>query len=159
MKAQKNIVTIVNHTKAKIPVRALTLWVQKVREELKSRNIRPRLLQKHLTIAFVSERKMRILNKKFRKKTGLTDILSFSPVEKDSLGELALCLPVVYHKKLEGFSDRRWLCYLVLHGILHLLGFEHEQGGKTAQKMYRLEEAVFTKLTGVDKFDNLRARS
>lgn len=136
-------VEIINNSKDKVNELELERYIHTVYRELKKRSIQPELLEKNLTVAFVSEAEIQRLNKEFGKKNSVTDILSFSPLEKSSLGELAICLSVVYDKKANEFSEREWLYYLVLHGILHLLGFDHERGRAKAQKMYHLQDTVF----------------
>ena len=103
-------------------------------------------IKKTLILAFVNEQEIKQLNHQFRKKNTVTDILSFAPSAEDSLGELALCLPVICKKTPPAFSQQGWLCYLIVHGILHLLGFEHEDDKKQARKMYQLQNTVFEKL-------------
>ena len=137
---------IINKSEYKVNEFELVHYIHAVYEELKKRSIQPELLEKKITVAFVDEEEIQRLNKTFRKKDSITDILSFSPVEEDSLGELALCLSVVYKTKSGEYSDEEWLYYLILHGILHLLGFEHESGEKEAQKMYCLQDTIFEKL-------------
>lgn len=140
-------VNIINNSEEEIDETALTQWIQKVCSELKNNsNISSQELDKSLTVVFVDEREIERLNSTFRKKNSVTDILSFSSVEEDSLGELAVCLSVVYNKKVEGFSDVQWLYYLLIHGVLHLLGFEHEREEEAAQLMYQIQAGVFEKL-------------
>ena len=139
-------VEIINNSKNKVNEPELEHYINTVYDELKKRSIQSELLEKKITVAFVDEKEIQRLNKEFRKKNSVTDILSFSPVEKSSLGELAICLSVIYDKKANEFSEREWLYYLVLHGILHLLGFDHERGRAEAQKMYHLQDAVFEKI-------------
>ena len=140
-------VEIVNNSGNKVNESEWERYIQAVYEELKRRDIQIELLEKKLTVAFVNEGEIQKLNKKFRKKDSVTDILSFSPVEENSLGELALCLSAASGTKTNEFSDAEWLYYLILHGILHLLGFDHEQGEVEAQKMYSLQDAIFEKLS------------
>ncbi len=101
---------------------------------------------KELTIAFVSPSSMRSLNKKFFKKNRVTDVLSFSPLQKNSFGELALCGEKIKQQAKEhGLSAEEETAYLVLHGFLHLLGYHHEQGGESAKKMYQIQDEIFDK--------------
>ena len=137
-------VVIINRDEAQIDEKALTAWILRVCEELKS--VEPQILKKNVTVAFVNQEEIQKLNYKFRKKNQITDILSFAPVEKGFLGELVICLSVLSEKKLEDFSKKQWLYYLVLHGLLHLLGFEHEKKEAEAQKMYALQDSIFEKL-------------
>lgn len=141
-------IQVINNSEQTIDKKDLTQWVCKVCDELKERHIQTKLLNKNLVLVFVSEKEIQRLNKVFRHKDSITDILSFSAVEEGSLGELALCLSVIDKKKPKDFSKEEWLYYLILHGILHLLGFEHENGGAAAQKMYQLQDSVFSKLIG-----------
>ena len=140
-------INIVNNCSAKIDPETLIEWIKKVCNELKSySNISPQELDKNLTVAFVDETEIKKLNFTFRKKDSITDILSFSPVEEGSLGELVVCLSVVFHKKIDGFSETQWLYYLLIHGILHLLGFEHEKEEDSARLMYQVQNEIFEKL-------------
>ena len=99
---------------------------------------------KKLVIAFVSSSDMQKMNKKFLQKDYVTDVLSFSPSEPDSFGELALCgEQIKAQSEKHGFSFEEETAYLVLHGFLHLLGYQHEQGGEEAKKMYKTQDEIF----------------
>jgi len=68
------------------------------------------------------------LNREFRAIDRTTDVLSF-PAEaeaEDFLGDIAISLPQAKAQAVEyGHSLKRELCFLVLHGTLHLLGYDH----------------------------------
>ena len=88
-----------------------------------------------LSIALVTEKKSRELNKRYRKKDKATNVLSFA-LRKDA-GELILC-PAVIKKETKKF-DRTYsklLGFLVIHGMLHLKGMEH------GEKMEKLEQKL-----------------
>jgi rRNA maturation RNase YbeY len=90
-----------------------------------------------LSIAFVDAQKMQEVNKKYRKKNKPTNILSF-PFSKTE-GEILLCEEVIKKEvkervKTEGRTYKKWLGFLVIHGMLHLKGYEH------SSKMERLEQ-------------------
>jgi len=144
-------VEIIKNNKINVDESGLACYIQNISSELEKQNIKSGLLKKKLILAFIHEEEMQTLNRKFRKKNSTTDILSFSPVEENSLGELALCLPVIYQTRPDIFSNKEWLYYLILHGILHLLGFEHEKGKAEAQKMYHLQDTTFDSLIGKSK--------
>ncbi len=102
----------------------------------------------NLMCVFVNSAEIRRLNKKFRDKDRATDVLSFAPVEPDSLGELVFCPQVIRKQAFEhGLSYRDELLYMLIHGILHLLGYEHEKSDKQARVMYRLQDRIFEQLT------------
>lgn len=103
-------------------------------------------LNKDLTLIFVTGRKMKQLNHQFRKKNHPTDVLSFAPIEASVLGELVLCPEVLVRQAREqGHSLRIETAYMCLHGILHLLGFDHETGPRDAQMMFAIQDKTFAK--------------
>lgn len=83
-----------------------------------------------LAVRFVSEREMRRLNREFRGKDRPTDVLSFpgeETVEGAHLGDLAVSVPAARRQAMErGHSVERELEALLLHGVLHCLGYDHE---------------------------------
>jgi probable rRNA maturation factor len=89
--------------------------------------------RKPAAIAFVSDRKMRQLNKEFRGKDKTTDVLSF-PFEADEfdtgedfLGDIVISLEQAARQSAEnGFDLATEIKQLILHGILHLCGYDHE---------------------------------
>ena len=89
--------------------------------------------RENISIAFVSSDEIKKLNQKYRKKNKPTDVLSFKLDEKDCLGEIVICPEVV--KKEEEKIER-----MLIHGILHILGYEHEKSKKEAEMMRVKEE-------------------
>ncbi|SFV58804.1 Metal-dependent hydrolase YbeY, involved in rRNA and/or ribosome maturation and assembly [hydrothermal vent metagenome] len=68
------------------------------------------------------------INATYRDKNSPTDVLSF-PLEGDfmPLGSIIICIDFVYDKaKIFGHSDEEEFTLLFIHGLLHLLGFDHE---------------------------------
>jgi len=88
---------------------------------------------KSVTIAFVSDRKMRALNHEFRGKNSTTDVLSF-PFEADEFdieqafsGDIVISLEQAQKQADENDLDfETEIKQLILHGILHLCGYDHE---------------------------------
>ncbi len=122
-------------------------WVRRVFRELNKRKVSSSNQQ--INLVFVNSLEMKKLNKQFRSKNKPTDVLSFSFLEgfshpQKELGDLVLCAS--YIKQMKQGPVRERTAYAVLHGILHLLGFEHETDPKTAEKMYRLQDQIFNKL-------------
>ena len=117
-------------------------------------------------ISFVDKEQIRLLNKKERNVDKATDVLSFptlnlKPMQKIKikdfkddidqetkhlmLGDIIICEDVAKKNAEEyGHSYERELCYLIVHGFLHLLGYDHmEEDDKKV--MRALEEAVLKK--------------
>ncbi len=86
----------------------------------------------NLSIVLVGQGRMRELNKKYRKKNKVTDVLTFG----DGLNEIVICLREV-KKNAKGFksSFEKELARVLIHGILHLSGYNHERSEMRAKKM------------------------
>jgi len=78
--------------------------------------------EKKISVAFVKGDKIRELNKIYRGKDYITDVLSFFHGEEDFLGELVICPEKIEEK--EDFTKE--ICRVSIHGTLHLLGYDHE---------------------------------
>lgn len=92
---------------------------------------------------------MKRLNRKFRGKNKTTDVLSF-PAEPGPgpavLGDVVVSVPAARRQAaLAGWSLEKESLFLVIHGILHLLGHDHEKGPAQAQKMAALHGKLFAK--------------
>lgn len=97
-----------------------------------------------LSVALVGQGRIRGLNKKYRKKNRVTDVLSF--LYGDS-GEIVICLPEVRkNARKYGSSFEKELAKILIHGILHLLGYDHEKTEKEAEKMRKKEEYYLSQL-------------
>ena len=140
-------VNIFNHSSVNIQENQIILLTNKIFDLLASRQVKPPLSTKYLTILFKNTEDVRMLNKRFRNKDQSTDVLSFHPIEPTSLGEIVLATQVVQsqaNKNQHNFINEAK--YLILHGILHLLGYEHEKGGQEAKKMMDLQDVIFNQL-------------
>ena len=133
-----------------MPRRFLETWVKKMGRELSRLPRIERLLKgRELTVAFVPSKEARELNRRFRRRDYATDVLSFAPLEPDSLGELVICPKVISRQAREhGLLVREELGYMVLHGVLHLLGFDHEGSKAEAERMFAIQDRVFERLLG-----------
>ena len=127
----------------RIPRSFVEKWLNDVAKQLKKR-AKHDISRKELTIAFVDSKHIKKLNQDFRSKPKVTDILSFSGFTKVELGELVLCGAVIDGQARDhGLSMREELGDLLIHGVLHLLGYEHEQGGQKEKLMFELQDAIF----------------
>ncbi len=143
--------TIVNSSGAKVPRAFLQNWVEQLFRliEKSEKGAIPiaRLRDKDLVIAFLPKKEARKINLQFRGKDYATDVLSFESDEPSSLGELVICPEVIAKQAKEhGLLLREELGYMVLHGILHLLGFDHEQSEREAKRMFELQDRLFETL-------------
>ncbi len=122
------MIEIINRQK-KHPVR--TKAFKRLLGELSARY---RLADPEVTLAFVGDRAIRTLNRKFMKKDRPTDVLSFPLGEKGAdgkfyLGDIAIAVPVAFRQsRAKGHGLDRELRLLAIHGFLHLLGYDHSAG-------------------------------
>lgn len=99
-----------------------------------------------LSIVLVGQARIRKLNKKYRQNYRSTDVLSFA---YDDSGEIVICLPEV-NKNAKKFhsSLQKELAKVLIHGILHLLGYDHEKSEKAAKEMEEKQEHYLRKIYG-----------
>ena len=97
------------------------------------------------TIAFVYDQKIRELNRQFRGIDKATDVLSFpSDGPEDELGDIAVSVETAaLQAKENGLSFENEIAQLILHGLLHLSGYDHETDNG---EMNRLELRLRRKL-------------
>lgn len=105
-----------------------------------------------LSLALVGDSEIRQLNAKYRKKDYATDVLSF-PAAKNLRGPIRLLGDVVIsvdraraQAKERGCTLKEELTILLIHGILHLLGYDHERSAHDARVMGRLEGKIYRAL-------------
>ena len=107
--------------------------------------------KKELSIALVGQGRMRELNKKYRRKNRVTDVLTSGQNSKfkfnQALGEIVICLREV-KKNAKRYSStfERELARVLIHGILHLLGHDHEKNKTEAEKMSKKENYYLSKI-------------
>ena len=109
------------------------------------------LEESELLIRLVSLVEIQVLNKEYRNKNQVTNVLSFQSdipdeVEESILGDVVICVDVVKEEALFGnkkFGDH--LTHMAVHGILHLIGHDHEDI-TSANKMESIEIDFLGKL-------------
>lgn len=96
-----------------------------------------------VTVALVSDRRVRALNRQYRRKDAPTDVLSFPAGEPDQLGDVVIATGVARRQAADaGHALATELRILALHGLLHLLGYDHERDeGQMARVERRLRRA------------------
>jgi len=105
-----------------------------------------------LSLALVGNAEMQKLNAKYRRMNHPTDVLSF-PIEEKLLQETRLLGDVIIsvEQAAEQARERRRtldeeMTTLLIHGIVHLLGYDHERSAKDARIMRRLEKKILGQL-------------
>jgi probable rRNA maturation factor len=103
------------------------------------------LSAKDVSIAFIGDAKMRELNRRYRKLNKTTDVLSFSG-EGDFLGEIVVSPAQIKRQAKEnGNSFQDELIFILVHGLLHLAGYD-DRTGKDRLKMIKIGEEFVKKL-------------
>ncbi|WP_297474071.1 rRNA maturation RNase YbeY [Persephonella sp.] len=120
---------------------------QKILKELQLDNV-------ELSITLTDNETIRQINKQWRKKDKPTDVLSFPIDEKPPgyrykiLGDVVISLPFAKRQAEEiGISYQEEVIRLLTHGILHLLGYDHEGCPAEAKKMFNLQDRIMKKIT------------
>ena len=102
-----------------------------------------------ISIAFVSPSQMKKLNNTWRGKDKITDVLSFGNVKKGDDGEIILSYEQAKRQAKEmGHSVQDEIVFLLVHGVLHLFGYDHMKPAD-AKKMFPLQTKIL-KTLGVD---------
>lgn len=105
----------------------------------------------YLSIALIGVSRIKKLNKKYLNRDYPTDVLVFPETESylkiNNLGEIIIC-PQVVKKNAKKFklTFKKELSKILIHGILHLLGYDHEKSKKEAEKMERKEKYYLEKM-------------
>jgi rRNA maturation RNase YbeY len=119
-----------------------------------------------LGILFVGDQRMRGLNRRYRGKDRTTDVLAFAMREavmpyalrqvqgrplrrtSDILGDVVIAVPTAVRQAKQGRRSLNGeLSVLLIHGILHLCGYDHERGEKEARRMHRRERMILRSLS------------
>jgi probable rRNA maturation factor len=114
-----------------VRVPGLVAWLQ---------SVAPARARGTVTVAIVSDARVRALNKQFRKQDKPTDVLSFPDSGSPYLGDVVIAAGVARRQARDaGHSLQTELRVLALHGLLHLLGYDHERDNG---RMARLERRL-----------------
>ena len=102
------------------------------------------------SIVFVDNEKIQYLNKNYRNIDRITDVISFAFEDNERivynnlrfLGEIYICIPrMIEQAKEYGHSETRELAFLTVHGLLHLLGYDH-MTEEDENEMFTLQEVI-----------------
>jgi rRNA maturation RNase YbeY len=131
--------------------RALRALLRKARSLPELRKLGPQASKStqswQATLRMTGAPAMRRINAKYRGKNRPTDVLSFPAPEifrqSGLLGELVVCVPVMKAQaKEQGHVANQELRVLLAHGLLHLLGLDHERSAREAARMAMLEQQL-----------------
>jgi rRNA maturation RNase YbeY len=102
-----------------------------------------------LSLEIVGDSRMRRLNRQFRRQDKTTDVLAFATREARGpfsplLGDVVISLPqAIRQSRQRGNPIEAELAALLIHGVLHLCGYDHERSPADARKMKRKEQRIF----------------
>ena len=114
-----------------------------------------------LSLLLVDDRRMRELNHHYRGRDRTTNVLAFAMREAedlpsgdqaDLLGDVVLSLDTALSEaQSEGISREQRLTWLLIHGLLHLLGYDHEKSDDEAREMARAETKLHSQLNAEER--------
>lgn len=99
-------------------------------------------------VVFVSEEEIRRYNRQYRGLDKVTDVLSFGVEDVQTaggqLGDILICLPQAVRQAGDGDIELE-LTDLLVHGLLHLLGYDHEEPVE-AEEMFPLQDKIVARV-------------
>jgi len=107
-----------------------------------------------LSIIFVGTEEIQEINRVYRGKDAVTDVISFAfedngvstPENLRVLGDIYICITRMQEQAVEyGHSEKRELSFLTVHGLLHLLGYDHMEQ-EEEKVMFALQEEILNEL-------------
>jgi len=118
-----------------------------------------------LSLLLVGDGAMRRLNRLYRRKDRTTDVLAFpmrqvrprftvhgSRFTSSMLGDVVISLPQAERQAAQaGHALAREVAVLIAHGLLHLMGYDHERSAREARRMSRRERAIARALRTIPK--------
>lgn len=132
------MITVEINYQVRVPQKFETLFAKVGRLISRKLKVRDRL---EVSVAFISPQKIRQLNKRYRGKDKITDVLSFPEIN-----EIVICYPkAASQARKQKQSLKKQLAWLFCHGLLHLLGYSH-QTKKDEEVMKAIELGVLEKL-------------
>ena len=135
-------IQVINKTKNKIDVDKIVELSNNILSE-------ENLLEKnsYINIVITDDEEMTEYNKKFRNKDGPTDVLSFEyGLNEETIGDIVISYETVARQAPEYNNSMETELYLmIIHGILHLLGYDHEKNEKEAKIMFDKQDYYSSK--------------
>lgn len=120
-----------------------------IEETLKHENASESILD----IVFVSEEEIQNINREYRQIDRVTDVISFALEDNSDyipvrmLGTIYVCISRMKEQAISyNHSEKRELSFLVCHGLLHLLGYDHMKSKEDEEIMFGLQDEILNKL-------------
>lgn len=125
--------------------------------------------ESELSLELIGDRRMQRLNREYRKRDHTTDVLAFPTREANVpkrlscrtslLGDVVISLPMAIRQaRALGRSVDEELAMLMVHGVLHLCGYDHERNLREAKRMSRREQAVLRRISPIRHIVTLRTQ-
>ena len=109
--------------------------------------------KRSLSVALASDAAVRKLNARDRRKDQPTNVLSYPSGEDAFLGDVVLARQTVWREaRQQKKTPAAHVSHLVVHGTLHLLGYDHETGEADAERMEALERRILARLGIADPY-------
>ena len=110
------------------------------------------------SVILTDDEEVHYLNKTYRNIDRTTDVLSFDlndngafPGPVNVLGDIFISIPKMKEQAIEySHSEKRELSFLALHGLLHLLGYDHTKGPKEEEEMFGLQKDILNEKGIID---------
>ena len=106
-----------------------------------------------VTLRYVAQAEGRRLNRQYRGKDYATNVLTFVYQDEPLAGDVVICAPVVAREAREqGKGLRHHHAHLLVHGLLHLQGMDHEGSAAAARRMEAAERRILARLGFPDPY-------
>ena len=104
----------------------------------------------YFSVIFVSDEEIQKINREYRGIDKVTDVISFAFLDNESvydpikiLGDIYICIPKMIEQAISyGHSEKRELSFLVVHGLLHLLGYDHTKSLEDEKIMFQKQDDI-----------------
>jgi len=130
-----------NHEEFEVDIAPFSKYIKRLSAEVE-------VLDGMLNVVFVNDKYIRALNKAYRGKDKPTDVLSFNYGSEKLIGEVYVSLETAERQAKERkHSLSNELIRLIVHGILHIHGYDHEED-EDYKKMFAVEKKVLGEMVG-----------
>lgn len=111
------------------------------------------------SIIFVEDDEIHRINRDYRKVDRVTDVISFAFEDNEEmmyndirvLGDIYICIPQMKRQAISyDHSEKRELSFLAVHGLLHLLGYDHTLGEQEEKEMFDLQKEILNEKNIID---------